>query len=91
MEIEECDGCQCDFFKFETSYNALMSGNGLCGRFSPSYVEYTNQIRGPRPYQEGNGENFYVKLKTDDSVHHKGFRFSFIAKSEDCKFIVLRV
>ena len=90
METEECDGCQCDSFKFVTSYNAL-SGNGFCGRFSSSYIEYTNLIRGPRPDQEGNGENFYLKLKTDDSVHHKGFRISFIAKSEDCKFIVLLV
>ena len=85
LETEECNSCDCDSYKFETSYNALPSGIRICGRFSSSYREYINLLRGPRPDQARNGENFYIKLKTDDSVHHKGFRIKFIAQSEDSK------
>ncbi|XP_044176705.1 tolloid-like protein 2 [Acropora millepora] len=81
FEIEECLDCECDTFSATGSYEDLRDGR--CGRYSPDYLNYYNQLQGTMStLEELDGQNVYLRLKTDDSIHHSGIKISFIIKSD---------
>lgn len=81
FELEECLSCECDAYSLVPSYNSLQFG-GACGRFSTSHWDIENRLRGARPQNRIPGENFYIRLKSDDSFHYSGFKFSYIVGSD---------
>lgn len=38
--------------------------------------------------EELDGQNVYLRLKTDDSIHHSGIKISFIIKSDSRKLLL---
>jgi len=81
QELEECSGCQCDYLRITPSYPSLGSG-GECGRRTPNFQNYVLQAQGQDTDNDPNGRDIYIRLVTDDSVHYRGFNFSFIVKSD---------
>ena len=88
-EIEECLNCECDSFSSSRSYRGLLR-SATCGRYSPNYLDYSDQIlvsnEGRR--DEFSGQKVYLRLKTDDSIHLSGIKISFIVKSSSGKILL---
>ncbi|KAL9973404.1 hypothetical protein ACROYT_G019860 [Oculina patagonica] len=76
-DIEICKLCECDGINIKraSSYNSLAFGK-YCGRYSDKYLE--SQRRSGIPVYE---TTLYVRFVSDDTVHRKGFNFSFVAFS----------
>lgn len=81
LEIEECLNCKCDSLKIRSDYRDLRLSTGICGRYSPDYLNYFHRFRRPRPALGGSIQNLYLRLKTDDSIHLSGINISFIVGS----------
>ena len=86
FEIEECLNCECDSFSATNSYEDLRTGR--CGRYSPDYLNYYNRFQGTEALEELDGQNVYLRFKTDDSIHHSGIKISFIVKSDSRKLML---
>ncbi|XP_068738670.1 tolloid-like protein 1 [Montipora capricornis] len=85
FEFEECLRCECDAFSFVSSarYSFLRFGYGReCARISTSYLDFQTRLVGNGPFRTYTGENFYIRLKSDDSFNYRGFKFSFIVRSD---------
>ena len=90
QELEECLNCECDRLRITSSYPSLGIG-GDCGRKTPNYQKYVLQARGQDPENDPNGRNIYIRLVTDDSVHYRGFNFTFIVESDRGKWRVRKL
>jgi len=80
QELEECLNCDCDYLQITSNYLYLGSWSE-CGRITPNYQNYALQKQGQHSVRASRGRNIYIRLVTDDSVHYRGFNFSFIVRS----------
>ncbi|XP_068701607.1 dorsal-ventral patterning tolloid-like protein 1 isoform X2 [Montipora foliosa] len=81
FEFEECLRCECDAVNFESDYS-LLRYERVCARRSTSYLDFQTRQVGSRLHQTHIGENFYIRLKSDDSFNYRGFKFSYIVGSD---------
>ena len=83
FEIEGCLACQCDYLSIiRDSFSALSVLGDDCGRKSTIYQKYLLKTQGKMPSVEPNGRDIYIRFVSDDSVHYRGFNFSFIVESD---------
>ena len=78
-----CSDCKCDYLQRGTSYSNLNLRDKLCGRYSHNYlqgyifnVDWSTDFTGDFSRSTG-----YVRFVSDDTVHHTGFKLTFIAQS----------
>lgn len=81
-DIEVCKSCECDSLQIvrSSAYSILSYRDKTCKRLSDNYLEYQRLTGNP----EGNtasATRIYVRFVSDDTVHRKGFNFSFVARS----------
>ena len=67
-----------------SSYYGLRSDGGSCGRFSDGYLEYRRLLGDPVD-GSSSSTTTYLRFASDETVHHKGFNFTFIASSNTGK------
>ena len=84
LDIEICAGCECDFLVRSTSYNALTWETKSCGTNSDEYLEYLHRVGKPVRFHSS-ASTMYVRFVSDETVHRKGFKLSFIAYSSKGK------
>ena len=84
LDIEVCTGCECDFLAISTSYNLLKRADKTCGRNSAEYYKYLHHVGKPGGGDFGD-TTMYVRFVSDETVHRKGFKLSFIAYSSKGK------
>ena len=84
LDIEVCAGCECDFVAISPSYNAFKWAPKTCGRNSAEYYKYLRRVGKPVGVYYS-GTTLYVRFVSDQTVHRKGFKFSFIAFSDKGK------
>lgn len=86
FEVEECKNCECDYFQTSSSYTFLKSGSKSCGRYTPNYLEFRKE-EGYSLSDSSGSTTLYIRFVSDETVHHKGFNFSYTAASATCKLI----
>lgn len=67
-------------------YNSLASIGKNCERLSDDYLEYRRRLGNPFAYDKPE-TSLYVRFVSDDTVHRKGFNFSFIAYSDFGEYV----
>ncbi|XP_067040930.1 bone morphogenetic protein 1-like [Acropora muricata] len=82
-ELEECLNCECDSLKRTSYYGDLRWSGGTCGRYSSDYLNYYNRFQGSKVGEVISGQNVYLRLKTDNSIHYSGIKISFIVASDN--------
>ena len=67
-----------------SSYSGLKVARKDCGRYTPNYLEFRLE-EGDAFSSSVASSTVYVRFVSDDTVHHKGFNFSYVAGSTACK------
>lgn len=84
--IEPCPSCECDYLQTSGSYGSLKFASKNCGRYSAGYlVDFLPSVRSSKSDNSGS-TTLWIRFKSDETVHHKGFNFSYIAGSAGGKF-----
>ncbi|XP_068738674.1 bone morphogenetic protein 1-like isoform X2 [Montipora capricornis] len=83
FDFEECLRCECDALSFVSSYSLYRFAFGrVCGRRSTRFLDFQTRLVGNGLFRTYFGENFYIRLKSDDSFNYRGFKFSYIVRSD---------
>ena len=86
FDIEVCKSCECDAFQIvrSSAYNALPFAGKSCAEYSDRYLESRRLVGNPLTSTQSD-TTIYVRFLSDDTVHRRGFNFSFIAYSNEGK------
>ncbi|XP_078371428.1 procollagen C-endopeptidase enhancer 1-like [Oculina patagonica] len=80
FNIEECKSCDCDYLQMSTSYSSLKYASKSCGRYTPNYLKFID-LEGYALEDAAGSHTAYIRFVSDDTVHHKGFNFTYVAGS----------
>ncbi|KAL9973407.1 hypothetical protein ACROYT_G019865 [Oculina patagonica] len=81
FDIEECKYCECDSLESASYYSTGLLSSGECGRLSDEYLEYLRRQGDPKDTRTTRN-TIYFRFASDETVHRKGFKLSFIAYSD---------
>ena len=79
-----CSACKCDYLRIGTSYSHWNPWDKWCGRYSYNYLQgYIFNVNWKAGFTDGFvGSTVYLRFVSDDTVHHTGFKLTFIATSK---------